>query len=200
MHTTRRLTSGLAALSAAALLAAGCGNGGGDAADVSICVGGEFATRPDGLPGLEEAYDFELPADAVTALDEDALVYSEVDAGNCTFGSIFATDGRVGALGLTVLEDDEGFFPPFNGSLTVRADVLEANPELEELFAPISEALDDETMVELNAQVDVEGEDPEDVARAWLDENSDLVEDVDLSGASFTVGSKEFTEQLILAT
>lgn len=198
MHTTRRLTSGLAALSAAALLAAGCGNGGGDAADVSICVGGEFATRPDGLPGLEEAYDFELPADAVTALDEDALVYSEVDAGNCTFGSIFATDGRVGALGLTVLEDDEGFFPPFNGSLTVRADVLEANPELEELFAPISEALDDETIVELNAQVDVEGEDPEDVARAWLDENSDLVEDVDLSGASFTVGSKEFTEQLIL--
>ena len=95
----------------------------------------------------------EALADAVTALDEDALVYSEVDAGNCTFGSIFATDGRVGALGLTVLEDDEGFFPPFNGSLTVRADVLEANPELEELFAPISEVLDDETMVELNAQV-----------------------------------------------
>lgn len=186
------------------LVLSGCGDddGGGSAegADAAtICVGGEFSTRPDGLPGLEEAYGFKFPSGNVTALDEDALVYSEVDGGRCTFGSIFATDGRVAALGLTVLEDDLGFFPPFNGSLNVRAEVLEQYPQIEELFAPISEALDDETMVELNAQVDVEGNEPDTVARDWLDENIDLIpDDVDLSGASIRVGSKEFTEQLIL--
>jgi osmoprotectant transport system substrate-binding protein len=203
---TRSLKGLLVVMSALAVFAAACGDddddaatggdGGGGSVDASICVGGEFSTRPDGLPGLEEAYGFEFPASDVTALDEDSLVYSEVDQGNCTFGSIFATDGRVASLGLTVLEDDENFFPPYNGSLNVRTEVLDEYPEIEELFAPISEALDDETMVDLNAKVDVDGEDPEDVAQEWLDENE--VPDVDLSGASLTVGSKEFTEQLIL--
>ena len=201
---TRSLRGLLALASAGAVLAAGCGGdddsgGGGASTDASICVGGEFSTRPDGLPGLEEAYGFEFPADAVTALDEDALVYNEVDSGSCTFGSIFATDGRVGALGLTVLEDDENFFPPFNGSLNVRTEVLDENPDIAELFAPIAESLDDETMVALNAQVDDPdgGEDPEDVAREWLDDNP-IDDSIDLSGVSLTVGSKEFTEQLIL--
>ncbi|HEX5944647.1 MAG TPA: glycine betaine ABC transporter substrate-binding protein [Acidimicrobiales bacterium] len=199
---TRSLRGLLALASAGAVLAAGCGGDddsadGGASTDASICVGGEFSTRPDGLPGLEEAYGFEFPADAVTALDEDALVYNEVDSGSCTFGSIFATDGRVGALGLTVLEDDEDFFPPFNGSVNVRTEVLDENPDLAELFAPISESLDDETMVDLNAQVDVDGDDPEDVAREWLDDNP-VDDSIDLSGVSVTVGSKEFTEQLIL--
>jgi osmoprotectant transport system substrate-binding protein len=200
---TRSLKGVLVVMAALAVFAAACGGdddddaaSDGGSAEASICVGGEFSTRPDGLPGLEEAYGFEFPAADVTALDEDSLVYNEVDQGNCTFGSIFATDGRVAGLGLTVLEDDENFFPPYNGSLNVRTEVLDENPEIEELFAPIAEALDDETMVDLNAQVDVDGEDPEDVAQAWLDEAE--VPDVDLSGASLTVGSKEFTEQLIL--
>lgn len=206
MSMTRWWRAGVVALSATAVLAAACGDdddGNGDGAQgadaATICVGGEFATRPDGLPGLEEAYGFEFPAGNITALDEDSLVYTEVDNGNCTFGSIFATDGRVGALGLTVLEDDENFFPPFNGSLNVRTEVLEQNPEIEELFAPISEMLDDQTMVDLNAQVDVDGDEPETVAQEWLDDNRDVIDEtIDLSGASFTVGSKEFTEQLIL--
>jgi osmoprotectant transport system substrate-binding protein len=205
MRINKRSLKGLlVVMSALAVFTAACGDddddaatgGGGGSVDASICVGGEFSTRPDGLPGLEEAYGFEFPASDVTALDEDSLVYSEVDQGNCTFGSIFATDGRVASLGLTVLEDDEHFFPPYNGSLNVRTEVLDEHPEIEELFAPIAEALDDETMVDLNARVDVDGEDPEDVAQEWLDENE--VPDVDLSGASLTVGSKEFTEQLIL--
>ncbi|MDD9371788.1 MAG: glycine betaine ABC transporter substrate-binding protein [Acidimicrobiales bacterium] len=202
LTTTRSLRRFLAVASAAAVLAAACGGDddsadGGASTDASICVGGEFSTRPDGLPGLEEAYGFEFPADAVTALDEDALVYNEVDSGNCTFGSIFATDGRVGALGLTVLEDDEGFFPPFNGAVNIRTEVLDAHPEIADLFASVSESLDDETMIDLNAQVDVDGDDPEDVAREWLDEHP-VDESIDLSGVSLTVGSKEFTEQLIL--
>lgn len=199
---TRTLRGFVALASAATVLAAGCGGdddsaGGGASTDASICVGGEFSTRPDGLPGLEEAYGFEFPADGVTALDEDALVYTELDSGSCTFGSIFATDGRVGALGLTVLEDDETFFPPFNGALNVRTEVLDANPDIAELFAPIAESLDDETLIDLNAQVDVDGDDPEDVAREWLDDNP-VDDSIDLSDVSVTVGSKEFTEQLIL--
>jgi osmoprotectant transport system substrate-binding protein len=103
---------------------------------------------------------------------QDALVYTQVDTGEtCNFGSVFATDGRIGSLGLTVLEDDQDFFPPFNASLNIRQEVYEELPQLEELFEPIATMLDDETMIGLNAQVDVDGEDPEDVARSFLEEN-----------------------------
>jgi osmoprotectant transport system substrate-binding protein len=198
MHTKNRSSKGLVVVtSALAVFAAACGGDGGS--EASICVGGEFSTRPDGLPGLEEAYGFEFPDSDVTALDEDSLVYNEVDQGNCTFGSIFATDGRVAGLGLTVLEDDQHFFPPYNGSLNVRTEVLNANPAIEQLMAPIAEKLDDQTIIGLNARVDnpEASEAPEDVAREWLDDNP-IPGGIDLSGVSLTVGSKEFTEQLIL--
>jgi osmoprotectant transport system substrate-binding protein len=111
--------------------------------------------------------------------------------------SITATDGRIEALGLTPLEDDQRFFPPYNAALNVRTEVLDRFPQIEDLFAPITEDLAEETMIELNGRVDVEGEDPEDVAADWLEEHG-IAEGVDLSGATVTVGSKEFTEQLIL--
>lgn len=141
--------------------------------DATFCAGGEFATRPDGLPGLEEAYGFTIPSGNISNV-QDALVYEQVDAGDCTFGSIFATDGRVAALGLTVLEDDKQFFPPFNASLNVRSSVLDEHPEIETVFADIAAALDDETMTMLNAKVDVDGEDPEDVAEQWLRDNGHI--------------------------
>ncbi|SCE66854.1 osmoprotectant transport system substrate-binding protein [Micromonospora coriariae] len=139
-------------------------------ADATFCVGGEFSTRPDGLPGLEKAYGFKVAPDNVSNV-QDALVYNQVDKGECAFGSITSTDGRVGSLGLTVLTDDKQFFPPFNGSLNVRSEVLNEHPEIKDIFAPIAAALDDATMVALNAKVDVDGEEPADVAKTWLTEN-----------------------------
>jgi osmoprotectant transport system substrate-binding protein len=201
---TSRTRTGLVTLAAAVVTvtATGCGGAGTTAdpgvAKATICVGGEFSTRPDGLPGLEKAYGFAFRPENVTAVDEDALVFTQVDSGACTFGSIAATDGRVGALGLTVLKDDKGFFPPYNGSLNVRTEVLDRSPGIRELFARITPVLDDETMVSLNRQVDVDGREPDDVARRWLDDHRDLVPRVDLAGQTFTVGSKEFTEQLVL--
>jgi len=136
----------------------------------TLCAAAEFLGRDDGLPGLEEAYGFDFADDAISEL-ELGLVYPSVDeADPCNFGEVFATDGRVAALGLTVLEDDEQFFASYLPSLNVRSEVLEEHPGLEELFAPLSEALDNQTMQDLNAQVDVEGEDPADVARTFLEE------------------------------
>ena len=36
------------------------------------------------------------------------------DRGRCNFGEVFTTDGRIDSLDLTVLEDDQGFFPAYN--------------------------------------------------------------------------------------
>jgi osmoprotectant transport system substrate-binding protein len=134
--------------------------------DASLCGGTEFTTREDGMLGLQDQYGFEFPD--VNEID-DALVYTALDDGECLFGSIFATDGRIDELGLVVLEDDQGFFPPFQAAVVVREDAYD--PAMDDLFNPIAEALDEETMIELNSRVSVDEEDPEEVARDWLEEN-----------------------------
>ena len=72
-----------------------------------------------------------------------------------------------------MLKDDKQFFASYLPALTVRRGV-EKIPELQEVFAPVAAALDTATMQALNARVDVEGEQPEDVARTFLEQN-DLI-------------------------
>ncbi len=137
--------------------------------DIGICVESEFAVRNDGLPGLEVAYDTEFSPDQISELAVGAI-YSATGSGECQFGEVFITDGRIVEQDLTVLEDDLNFFPIYNPSPNVRTEIVEEYPSIVDVFAPISEALDNETMTALNAQVDVEGRTAEDVAADWLAE------------------------------
>lgn len=138
----------------------------------SVCVESEFNSRDDGLPGMEEAYGYEFPNDNVSLFDT-GVVYDRTDAGDpCNFGEVFTTDGRIAALDLTVLEDDENFFPNYNPVLEVREETYgQYGDQLNTLFTPIAEALTNEEMSAMNASVDVDGGDPEDVADEWLEEN-----------------------------
>jgi osmoprotectant transport system substrate-binding protein len=137
--------------------------------EASICVGSEFAVRDDGLPGLQEAYGYEFPD---VQRIQDGLVYDQVANGEgCNFGSVFTTDGRIPNLDLVLLEDDQDFFPAFNGALTMRQEVFEANEQLADLFGEISPLLTTEQMQQLNLEVDVNGVPPEEVAETFLRDN-----------------------------
>ncbi len=138
----------------------------------TLCVESEFSARNDGLPGMEEAYGYEFPDGNVTELDT-AIVYSATaDRDPCNFGEVFTSDGRVSALDLVVLEDDQGFFPLYNPSPVFTDEVYsEYGDQLDEIFDPISAALTQEAMTELNERVSVDLEQPQDVAEDWLSEN-----------------------------
>jgi osmoprotectant transport system substrate-binding protein len=139
--------------------------------DTTLCAASEFLTRDDGLPGMERAYNFQSPNDNIVKTQE-GQIYRAVDEGDkCNFGEVFVTDGRVRAFDLEILEDDKQFFPIYNPSLTVREEVMNEYPGISDVFAPISEKLDNETLQELNAAVDVDRESAEDVARQFLREN-----------------------------
>jgi glycine betaine/choline ABC-type transport system substrate-binding protein len=101
---------------------------------------------------------------------DPGLVYQAVDSGDVDVISAFATDGRIPALGLVTLEDDLGFFPPYYAAPLVRQELLDEDPAVADVLNSLAGSLDDQTMADLNAQVDVEGEEPEDVARAFLEE------------------------------
>jgi osmoprotectant transport system substrate-binding protein len=139
----------------------------------TFCVESEFATRSDGFEPMLEAYGLALgdpqgvPRENVSILDTGA-VYTATDGGDCNFGEVFTTDGRLESLDLTVLEDDRGYFPAYNVAPVVLTGTLEERPEIADVFAEITPLLTDEVMIELNRRVDVEGEDPADVALDWL--------------------------------
>jgi osmoprotectant transport system substrate-binding protein len=133
----------------------------------TLCAASEFLNRDDGLPGLQQAYGFEFSD--VVELDL-GLVYTQIGE-SCAFGEVFSTDGRILSNDLVVLEDDRDFFVPYNGAVTLRQEVLDANPDIADLLGEISQQLTDETITALNARVDVDGEEYADVAQDFLREN-----------------------------
>jgi osmoprotectant transport system substrate-binding protein len=139
---------------------------------VTLCVESEFNVRDDGLPGMEAHYGFDIPDDNVTVLDTGVIYGATADRDPCNLGEVFTTDGRIAALDLKVLEDDEAFFPLYNVSPVFVEDVYaEYGQTLADLYAPVAAALDDDTMAALNARVSADGERPSDVAVDWLTEN-----------------------------
>lgn len=136
---------------------------------VTLCVESEFKGRDDGLPGMLKAYGLQdLPQENIKVV-ETGIIYTQVDKGKtCNFGEVFATDGRIQALGLKVLKDDRRFFPIYNAAPTLMQKTYKKYPEIANVLDPIAAKLDTETMSKLNAQADVEGRDPEDVAQEWL--------------------------------
>jgi osmoprotectant transport system substrate-binding protein len=142
-----------------------------DPAQARMCAAAEFLTRDDGWPGLEQAYGFDLPADGIAELELSLIPQQTATGENCNFGEVTATDGAVAANNLVLLEDDKQFFVPYNAAITVRQEVLDANPRLAEVFDPIAAKLTTELVRGLNERVDVGGELPEEVAEQFLQEN-----------------------------
>jgi len=132
-----------------------------------VALDTEFANRPDGLVGLTETYDLQLTRRDIRQMDA-GLVYTALRNGQVFSGLVYTTDGRLSAFDLKLLEDDKHYFPDYTAAPVVRKAVLDANPQLASLLKPLAEQLDDETMRQLNAKVDVEHQSPGKVAAEYL--------------------------------
>jgi osmoprotectant transport system substrate-binding protein len=137
----------------------------------TFCVESEFANRNDGFEPMLEHYGIPLgsgvPRNNVRTLDTGA-VYAATSHGDCRFGEIYTTDGRIKSLDLVVLQDDKLYFPAYNVAPVISKKVLDKYPQLRDLFQPVSDRLTDQVLIELNSQVDVDGREPADVAMDWL--------------------------------
>jgi osmoprotectant transport system substrate-binding protein len=130
----------------------------------------EFYARPDGLPGWQTAYGFEIDRDNVKRMDT-GLTYTALKDRQVDSAVVFATDGRIPAFNFIVLKDDKHYAPPYNLTPVVRKEVLDKNPKIADVLNAISAKLNDETMAKLNASVDVDKKTPEEVAEGFLKSN-----------------------------
>ena len=135
--------------------------------DAIVCMESEFPSRPDGLILTENHTGITLPDSQQRILDT-GIIYTETAANNCDFGEVFTTDGRIPALGLTLVEDP-GVNIVYNVSGTIRSDKYNEAPEaFDGIINAILAPLDNVKMAELNGKVSADGEDPADVAREYL--------------------------------
>jgi osmoprotectant transport system substrate-binding protein len=141
--------------------------------EATLCLNNDddFRTRFDGLPGLQRAYGFQFPDENLVEMSLEAVYGAVQDGEICNFGVVFTTSGFLREMDLKLLEDNEDFFAVYNPALTMRQEIFKNYPQLRQIFAPISEKLDTETLRRLNYAVEVEGKAPEAVAARWLREN-----------------------------
>ncbi|GAA1343849.1 glycine betaine ABC transporter substrate-binding protein [Arthrobacter roseus] len=150
-------------------------------AERTFCVEPEFNSRPDGLNPMLAHYGMERGSptgvpDSNIGIYDTGAVYAATASGACNFGEVFATDGRIKALDLTVLEDDKEFFPAYNAAPVFYTETLEEHPRLDDVFAMISPTLTNDVLQQLNLQVDVEGREPADVAFDFMVEQGFISE------------------------
>lgn len=138
-----------------------------DPGAVTVCVESEFANRADGLPGMEKAYGMNLPAKNITQMDT-GIIYTQVKKGSCTYGEVFTTDGRIKSMNLAVMADDKKFFPNYNAAPEINTKALKKWPAIAKVLAPVTKKLNNTVAQTLNAKVDVDGEDPHQVALDWM--------------------------------
>ncbi|MFF3610232.1 glycine betaine ABC transporter substrate-binding protein [Streptomyces sp. NPDC002580] len=138
-----------------------------DPSAVTLCVESEFANRADGLPGLEKAYGMSIPAKNITQMDT-GIIYTQVAKGSCTYGEVFTTDGRIKSMNLEVMKDDKKFFPNYNAAPVINTKALKKHPQIAEVIEPVTKRLNNTVAQELNAKVDVQGQDPHEVALDWM--------------------------------
>jgi osmoprotectant transport system substrate-binding protein len=131
--------------------------------------GYEFLERTDGFPGLARLYGLRFAAPP-TAMDL-GLTYRALADGKVDVIAGNSTDGQIAALGLVALDDDRGYFPPYQAAPVIRGRTLAAHPQLAAALTELGGRISDAEMRRLNAFADVEHRDIAAVAHTWLAEH-----------------------------
>jgi osmoprotectant transport system substrate-binding protein len=128
-------------------------------------VGYEFEQRPDGLPGMSAAYGFRFAAPPRTM--DLGLLYRALNAHQVDMIAANSTDGPIQAFGLTALEDDKHYFPPYEAVPLVRNEALRRWPQMQTALDALAGKITADDMRILNEAIDGQHRDPADVVREF---------------------------------
>ncbi len=128
-------------------------------------VGYEFEQRPDGLPGLSTAYGLHFNG-APRTMDL-GLLYRALNAHQVDIIAANSTDGPIQELGLTALDDDRHYFPPYQAVPLVRDEALARWPQIRNALDALAGRVTAEDMRAMNEAIDGQHRDPADVVREY---------------------------------
>ncbi len=126
----------------------------------------DFIGRPDGLPGLLDAYGLEFgeSRSLLQAVKYEALVSGEVDVIDG-----YSTDGAIARFDLRVLSDDRGFFPPYDAAALLSESTANSRLDVVSTLSLLAGRIDETLMRRINEQVEAEGTPIETAASGLLE-------------------------------
>ncbi|WP_407271597.1 glycine betaine ABC transporter substrate-binding protein [Radiobacillus sp. PE A8.2] len=131
-----------------------------------------YEREGDGYDAFQEAYNFNF---ANTESFDPNVMYQALIQGDVDVIPAFTTDGRIERENIQTTTDDLGFFPKYDAAIIIRQEIMEEYPELEETLNGLAGQISEAEMQQMNARVDIDGEDYETVAREFLESN-ELIE------------------------
>lgn len=136
------------------------------ASELRFASQGEFDQREDGMPGLSKVYgEFSWKSSKIY---DNGLKYQVIEQGEADVAPAYTTEGKLSETEkFVLLEDDKKCWPPYNLAPVVRAELLEKYPKIKEVLDAVNAGLDTKTLTALNAKVDVEHEEYEEVAAEY---------------------------------
>ncbi len=132
-----------------------------------VILGGgpDCPARPYCQPGLEKTYGINFAS--FVSLDTGGPLTVQALAQNVIqLGLVLSTSGLVAANDLAILTDDKRLQPADN--IVPIVNTLALTPQITTLLDAVSAKLKTEDLQTLNAEVDIERQDPLDVAENWL--------------------------------
>jgi osmoprotectant transport system substrate-binding protein len=132
-------------------------------------AGPECPSRPFCLPGLQQTYGIHFKA--FKPLDTDGpATRAAFKSNTIQVGLVFSSDADLNSLGLVVLDDDKQLQAADQVVPILRKAV--ANDEVKSILNKVSAGLTTTDLVGLNAKVSLEHQDPDAVAKAYLEQHN----------------------------
>jgi glycine betaine/choline ABC-type transport system substrate-binding protein len=139
----------------------------GRSRDLRLYGAPECLRRIDCLLGLEKYYGLKFKS--FTPVDIDRR-YEVLTKGDADLSILFTTDAQLFVSDdYVILDDDKGALPAGNVLFVARKQTVDrAGPDFADTIESVQQNLTLDVMQELNARVDVDGENPQEAARRYL--------------------------------
>jgi osmoprotectant transport system substrate-binding protein len=95
------------------------------------------------------------------------LLYRALNAHQVDMIAANSTDGPIQAYGLTDLEDDKHYFPPYQAVPLVRAEALKRWPQMQTALDALAGRVTADDMRAMNEAIDGQHRDPAEVVREF---------------------------------
>jgi osmoprotectant transport system substrate-binding protein len=137
------------------------------ASELNFAANGEFYESEGAYKRLVEVYGEPKFKDALTM--DHVLTYQAARDGKVDAISVYTTEGNLAGGDFVILEDDKGAWPPYYLVPIIRNEALKAHPEAEGILDKVTATFTDENVIAMNAKVDIDGDEYEDVAKDYYD-------------------------------
>ncbi len=127
----------------------------------------EFMERKDGHEQFTKKYALNFSPDKIISM-EAGLTYAAIKNEEADLIISYSTDGRIGAYELKILEDDFGFFPPYQAAYLTKTSLLNEFPFIRQAITLLEGQINEKEMTKMNDLVDRLKQPPKEVARNFL--------------------------------